>query len=115
MPVSMRDAAALQSAGEVAETVATLAERGVDVRISVVVRTMVDRRRLAYRAIEETLPSLRLPIARTEIPMLAAFDNSVVLGRPLVAAAPDSEGACAYRDLADELAAAPARRPAAVS
>jgi len=103
VPVSMRDSAALQSAGEVRATVATLAERGVDVRIRALVRTMVDRRRLACRAIEETLPQLGVPVASAEIPMAAAFDNSVVLGQPLVISDPASEGASAYRRLALEL------------
>ncbi len=116
VPISMRDSAALQSAGEVHRTVETLAERGVQVRISTVVRTMVDPRRLAYRAIAETIPTLGLPIACTEIPMLAAFDNSVVVGTPLVVSDPDSAGALAYRRLAEELAAtSPARHLAAVS
>jgi chromosome partitioning protein len=116
VPVSMRDSAALQSAGEVRRTVATLAERGVEVHISAVVRTMVDPRRLAYRAIDETLPTLGLPVARTEIPMLAAFDNSVVIGTPLVVSDPDSVGAVAYRRLADELTTiSRARHLAAVS
>lgn len=116
VPVSMRDSAALQSAGEVRRTVATLAERGVDVAISAIVRTMVDPRRLAYRAIAETLPTLGLPIAATEIPLLAAFDNSVVVGEPLVVSDPGSPGADAYRRLAAELAARPrARHLAAVS
>jgi chromosome partitioning protein len=116
VPVSMRDSAALQSAGEVRRTVTTLAERGVDVAISAVVRTMVDPRRLAYRAIAETLPALGLPIAATEIPLLAAFDNSIVLGKPVVISDPGSPGADAYRRLAAELAARPrARHLAAVS
>lgn len=116
VPVSMRDSAALQSAGEVKRTVATLAERGVDVAISAIVRTMGDPRRLAYRAIAETLPALGLPIAATEIPLLAAFDNSVVIGQPLVVSDPDNPGAQAYCRLAAELAARPrARHLAAVS
>lgn len=116
VPVSMRDSAALQSAGEVRRTVATLAQRGVEVHISAVVRTMVDTRRLAYRAIAETLPTLGLPVADTEISMLAAFDNSVVVGTPLVVSDPHSAGAVAYRRLADELSAiSPIRHLAAVS
>lgn len=103
VPISMRDSAALQSAGEVRRTVATLADRGVDVGVSAIVRTMVDPRRLAYRAIAETLPTLGLPVADTEIPMLAAFDNSVVMGMPLIVAEPDSVGGDAYRALAAEL------------
>lgn len=95
---------------EVRATVATLAERGVDVTITAVVKTLVDPRRLAYQAILEALPSLKLPIANTEIPMLAAFDNSVVLGQPLVVAEPSSAGALAYRQLAAELST-PALRP----
>lgn len=104
LPVSMKDSAALQSAAEVRATVAILADRGVDVAISAVIRTMVDPSRLAYRAIMESLADLDLPIAATEIPLRAAFDNSVVMGRPLVDALPDSAGARAYIALADELA-----------
>lgn len=81
------------------------AERGVDVAITAVIRTMVDRRRLAYQAIMESLEDLGLPIAATEIPLSAAFDNSVVMGCPLVAGDPASRGAQAYVALADELAA----------
>lgn len=111
LPVSMKDSAALQSAAEVRATVAVLAERDVDVAVTAVIRTMVDRRRLAYQAIMESLEDLGLPIASAEIPLTAAFDNSVVLGRPLVAAQPASAGAQAYIALAEELRA-PAPSPA---
>jgi cellulose biosynthesis protein BcsQ len=88
----------------------------VEVHISSVVRRMVDLRRLAYRAIAETLPTLGLRVARTEIPMLAAFDHSVVIGTPLIVSDPDGAGAVAYRRLADELSTiSRARHLAAVS
>lgn len=115
LPVSMKDSAALQSAAEVRATVAVLAERSVDIAITAVVRTMVDRRRLAYQAIMESLDDLGLPIADVEIPLSAAFDNSVVLGRPLVAAQPGSAGAQAYIALADELSAPASQRATAAA
>ena len=111
LPVSMKDGAALQSAAEVRATVAVLAERDVEIAITAVIRTMVDRRRLAYRAIMESLDDLALPVADIEIPLTADFDNSIVVGCPLVATKPASAGAQAYIALADELRA-PALRPA---
>jgi chromosome partitioning protein len=113
LPVSMKDSSALQSAAEVRRTVAVLAERDVDITITAAIRTMVDRRRLAYQAIDVSLQTLELPITATEIPLTAAFDNSIVSGRPLVAADPTAAGARAYIELADELAAKPARAAAA--
>jgi chromosome partitioning protein len=112
LPVSMRDSSALQSAAEVQRTVVILGERDVDISISAVVRTMVDHRRLAYQAINTSLQTLGLPLAATEIPLAAAFDNSVVMGSPLVASDPSSPGAQAYIELARELGI---QRPQAVA
>jgi chromosome partitioning protein len=112
LPVSMKDSSALQSAAEVRRTVAVLAERDIDITITAAIKTMVDHRRLAYQAIDISLQTLELPIAATEIPLTAAFDNSIVIGRPLVAADPTAAGARAYTQLADELAAKPARAEA---
>ena len=105
VPVSMLDSGALQGAGEVKATIETLAERDVPIRITALVRTMVDPRRLAGRAIEEALASVRAPIAETRIPLRAEFQNATVLGLPLAIADPHSIGAQAYDRLATELGA----------
>jgi chromosome partitioning protein len=104
VPVSMLDSGALQGAGEVQATIATLADRDVPIRIAAIVRTMADPRRLAYRALEEALLSLDAPIAHTQIPLRAEFQNATVIGTPLALLAPDGDGAQAYATLAAELA-----------
>jgi chromosome partitioning protein len=111
VPVSMLDSGALQGAGEVQATIATLAERDVPIRVSSLVRTMADRRRLAYRALDEALATLDAPIATTEIPLRAEFQNATVIGVPLAVAEPYSVGALAYERLALELAASPVGAP----
>jgi len=103
VPVSMVDAGALQGAGEVEATVAMLVERDVSIRITALVRTMADPRRLTYRALDEALRTLRAPIATTEIPLRAEFHNATVTGVPLSHSAPQSPGAGAYTELAAEL------------
>jgi chromosome partitioning protein len=105
VPVSMLDSGALQGAGEVQATIATLAERDVPIRLGSLVRTMADPRRLAYRALDEALATLEAPIATTEIPLRAEFQNATVIGIPLAVAQPYSVGALAYERLALELAA----------
>jgi cellulose biosynthesis protein BcsQ len=80
--------------------VATLVKSGIPTAIVAVLRTMADRRRLLYRAINDALPGLGLPIADTEIPLRADFQNAA---GALIAIAPDSAGAIAYRNFATEL------------
>ena len=111
VPVSMLDSGALQGAGEVQATIATLAERDVPIRVSSLVRTMADPRRLAYRALDEALATLDAPIATTEIPLRAEFQNATVIGVPLAVAEPYSVGALAYERLAVELAASTVGAP----
>jgi len=107
VPVSMLDSGALQGAGEVLATIATLAERDVPIRVSSLVRTMADPRRLAYRALNEALAALDAPIAAAELPLRAEFQNATVIGVPLAVAEPHSVGALAYERLAVELAVSP--------
>src|SRR4051812_38347192 len=80
IPVSMLDGGALQGAGEVRATVAELAGRGVDVAVTAAVRTLVDRRRVTYEAIDRALRSLELSVADAEIPLRADFNTSSVAG-----------------------------------
>jgi cellulose biosynthesis protein BcsQ len=49
------------------------------------------------------LPELGLPIARTEIPLAAAFQNAAAERLPLLQWSASCPGADAYRDLAAEL------------
>ncbi len=100
VPVSMIDVGAVQGAVELQGTVGTLVKNGIPVAIVALLRTMVDRRRVLYRAVRDALPALGLPEAETEIPLRADFQNAV---GPLVLSAPDSAGAIAYQELAREL------------
>ncbi len=102
VPVSMSDAGALQGAVELQGTVATLVQSGIPTAIVAVLRTMADPRRVLYRVIRDALPGLGLPVAETEIPLRADFQNA---SGPLVASSPGSVGAIAYRDFARELIA----------
>ncbi|MDP8908247.1 MAG: ParA family protein [Chloroflexota bacterium] len=103
VPVSMLDSGALQGAGEVQATIEALAARDVPIRLTAVVRTMVDSRRLASQAIDAALSTLDAPIAATTIPLRAEFQNATVVGTPLAVSHPYSVGALAYDRLAAEL------------
>jgi chromosome partitioning protein len=65
----------------------------------------VDARRIVFQQMDEALPALGLPIARTQIPLSATFQNAAADRVVLQQARPDSAGACAYRALAQELLA----------
>jgi len=103
VPVSMVDSGALQGAAELRASVAGLAKRRFDVRVRALVKTLADPRRVMYQAIEEPLAGLGVPVARTEIPLRADFNNAVAAGVPLVLSRPDGRGGLAYRRLAEEL------------
>lgn len=102
VPVDMTDEGALQGAAEVRAIVARLARRS-RVAVRALVRTMVDRRRVVYQQMAEALDNLQLPIAETEVPLTAAFQNAAAERRPLLAWRPDSTGALAYWRVAQEL------------
>lgn len=102
VPINMTDEGALQGAAEVRSIVAQLARR-CDVRVRALVRQMVDRRRIVYQQMNAGLPELGLPIARTEIPLTAAFQNAAAERLPLLKWRARTPGAAAYRDLAAEL------------
>jgi len=102
VPVDMTDEGALQGAAELRAIVARLALRS-SVAVRALVRTMVDRRRVVYQQMAEGLQDLDLPIARTEVPLAAAFQNAAAERRPLLASRPDNAGAIAYWQLAREL------------
>jgi len=103
VPVSMLDSGALQGAGEVQATVDALAARDVPIRLTALLRTMVEARRLAGHAIDKALSTIGAPIAATKIPLRAEFQNATVVGTPLTVSHPYSVGALAYDRLALEL------------
>jgi cellulose biosynthesis protein BcsQ len=74
-------------------------------RITALVRNRVEGsasyRRRVYRAIDDELGQLGLPVAATIIPARDAFEHA-----PLVALQPDDPGSQAFRRLAAELEAA---------
>ena len=102
VPVDMTDEGALQGAAEVRAIVARLARRST-IAVRALVRTAVDRRRVVYQRMSDGLGDLGLPIAQTEIPLMAAFQNAAADRRPLLAARPDNAGSIAYWQLAREL------------
>ncbi len=98
----MTDRGAYNRAAELMATVEE-ARRRHPLTVSALVRTEVDRRRRSYAALNRALADLGASVARTEIPMRAAFHDAGVVGKPLALAAPDSPGAVAYWKLAEEL------------
>jgi chromosome partitioning protein len=102
VPVNMTDEGALQGAAEVRSIVTRLARRS-EVRVRALVRQMVDRRRIVYQQMNAGLPDLGLPIARTEIPLTAAFQNAAAERLPLLQGRARPPAAETYRDLATEL------------
>ena len=104
VPLNMTDEGALQGAAEVRAIVAQLSRR-VDVRVRALIRQMVDRRRIVYQRMNAGLPELGLPIAGTEIPLAAAFQNAAAERLPLLQWRPSGPAADAYRELAAELSA----------
>lgn len=102
VPVDMTDEGALQGAAEVRAIVVRLARRNA-VTVRALVRTAVDRRRVVYQRMSDGIADLGLPIAETEIPLTAAFQNAAADRRPLLAVRPDNAGSIAYWQLAREL------------
>jgi len=102
VPVDMTDEGALQGAVEVRAIVHRLA-RVAPVSVCALVRTKVDRRRIVYQRMNAALGDLGLPIAQTEIPLAAAFQNAAAERLPLISWRSGSLGALAYLELAKEL------------
>lgn len=103
IPVDMTDEGALQGAVEVRGIVRRLAKRA-ELRVAALVRTKVDRRRIVYQRMNNSLPGLAMPIANTEIPLTADFQTAAAERQTLLSWRQDSLGALAYRRLALELA-----------
>ncbi len=103
VPISMIDRGAYSGAAELLAKVEEVRKRQ-ELRVLALVRTQVDRKRRAYRALNSELASLRARVAETEIPLRSAFHDAGVMGQPVMLSGPDSPGACAYRNLAAELA-----------
>lgn len=102
VPVDMTDEGALQGAAEVRGIVDRLAQHS-PVAVRALIRTKVDQRRVVYQQMNESLPDLGLPIASSEIPLSAAFQNAAAERLPLLTWQRNSPGSDAYRRLAMEL------------
>lgn len=113
VPVDMTDEGALQGAAEVRGIVDRLGQHSA-VAVRALIKTKVDRRRVVYGQMVESLPALGLPIAESEIPLLAAFQNAAAERLPLLTWHRSSPGADAYRRLARELRPCPPATPEAV-
>jgi len=81
--------------------------------VTAIVRTHVDRRRRAFRALNGEIESLGAPVAKTLIPLRSAFNDAGVVGSPVSLLEPDSEAGMAYRRLGQELGGLRAVREAA--
>lgn len=103
VPIDTEDVDALHGAEEAAALVRELADTGDDVALLGLLRVVVDRRRQVYQAIQAELAASELPVLETEIPDSVLFQKSAVLHQPLLTWKPDSDGARAYRALAEEL------------
>lgn len=103
VPVDMEDVDALHGAEEVVALVRELVDTGDEVQLLGLLRVVVDRRRQVYKAIVDELEQSELPVFATEIPDSVEFQKSAVVHEPLVIWQPDSQGAQAYRALAEEL------------
>jgi chromosome partitioning protein len=103
VPVDMEDVDALHGAEEVVTLVQDLVNTGDELRLTGMLRVVVDRRRQVYKAIVEELEQSELLVLATEIPDSVEFQKSAVVHQPLVAWQPDSAGALAYVALAHEL------------
>lgn len=107
VPVSMQDRGAYQGALEVAGLLPDLKRIGGKVKIKAVVKVKANPSRVMYGSISDALEAEveagHFPVAETEIPDRADFNNAMGWGRPLVVWRPHSPGARAYIDLAHEL------------
>jgi chromosome partitioning protein len=103
VPVDMEDVDALHGAEEVVALVRELVDTGDEVQLLGLLRVVVDPRRQVYKAIVDELEQSELPVFATEIPDSVEFQKSAVVHEPLVTWQPDSQGAQAYRALAEEL------------
>jgi chromosome partitioning protein len=105
VPIDMKSVDALAGAEELIATVMELEEDGP--KVTALLRNRVEgttrRRREVYRAIDDELGALQLPIATTQIPARDDFEKSAILQQPLVTWRPDHIGSEAFRFLADEL------------
>ena len=105
VPIDMKSVDALAGAEELIATVEELEEDGP--KVAALLRNRVEgtvhRRREVYRAINDELRELQLPIAATQIPARDDFEKSAILHEPLVTWRPDHIGSEAFRSLADEL------------
>jgi chromosome partitioning protein len=102
-PVSMKDKNALRGALNLMDTIAMLRRQRLGVSLKAMVRVEVDRRKQAYQALSQSLERVGFPVARTDLRYREDWNNSIVMGVPVVLWAPSGEAGQDVRDLAAEL------------
>jgi chromosome partitioning protein len=105
IPVSMQDRGAFQGAMEVVRILPDLIRVGGRAQLSALVKVKANPQRIMYASVRDALATHAetLPVAEAEIPERADFNTAMGYSMPLVAWKPKSEGAAAYRALAEEL------------
>jgi chromosome partitioning protein len=102
-PVSMKDKNALRGALNLMDTIAMLRRQRLGVALRAMVRVEVDRRKQAYQALSQSLEQVGFPVARTDLRYREDWNNSIVVGVPVVLWEPGGEAGQDVRDLAAEL------------
>lgn len=102
-PVSMKDKNALRGALNLMDTIAMLRRQRLGVSLKAMVRVEVDRRKQAYQALSQSLERAGFPIAKTDLRYREDWNNSIVMGVPVVLWQPNQDAGRDVRDLACEL------------
>lgn len=102
-PVSMKDKNALRGALNLMDTIAMLRRQGLRVALKAMVRVEVDPRKQAYQALSQSLTRAGFPVAETDLRYREDWNNSIVMGVPVVLWQPNEDAGRDVRDLAAEL------------
>lgn len=103
--LSSEDIQSLQGILEIARMIDTMRQAGPTIGVSMlcVIRTHTDPRAVLHKALSDDPQVAALPLATQGIPARRELPKSVAYGAPQIVLAPDSETACAYRRLAQEI------------
>lgn len=93
----------LHALRQLQENLAIMADARIPVELQGVLFTMVDDRTRLNRRVRETLAGRGVTLYQTTIPRNVALAEAPAAGQPIREYAPDSRGAQAYHDLAEEL------------
>jgi chromosome partitioning protein len=93
----------LHALRQLQENLAIMADARIPVELQGVLFTMVDDRTRLNRRVRDTLAGRGVTLYQTTIPRNVALAEAPAAGQPIREYAPDSRGAQAYHDLAEEL------------